>query len=443
MGVEQEIQLSDVLRTGAKIVGAGFLAAIPGTAFVTAYHHRQLTHRSLELDPKLIEAGNREMAVYSPTSEIWAAVHRLHHHFPDATLAPAWRIAQAIKWVEANPLDAGGIEIPDYYPYLDLFVPRFHLNDVLTMGHFADEYLRDRLGGTYQPPFGYSKDELYDLLHPNQPMYLYPEERHKKGTEYSQDEIAEILLGDPHSPARMRRRNGVRGILESNVMLYHEASALFRARPDLMPKDLQVTEMVDPVETRINAFIEQSLKMASLVSMVRGKHKPEDELKALLAGVAITTVKLGFHIAGGNITNSLGHAGEMSPRRLLEAIAAQDYELTLNDDGTIATDAVYGGILGRAVSWITGDEVGGQRVHHDYPDKIAYTLQRGLRAWFEAPWGSFLEVLAENPYIPFIKTGEGFDVGDRANRPDMPSPAALLIEQRRIENRDCVKLQAA
>ncbi len=441
MSLEVKIQPSEVLRTAAKITAAGFLAAVPGIAFVTAYHHRELTHRSLELDPDLIKAGSREMDTYAPTDEIWAAVHRLHHHFRDSTLAPAFRITELINWMEANPREAKGVEVPDYYPRLDLFVPRFHREDVLTQGYHAKNYIAERYED-YRSPTWYSRDQMYDLLYPNQLMSLYPKEKHKKGTEYTQDEIIDILLGDPHSPARMRRRNGVRGVLLGNVGLYRQASHMFRSHPELMPKDLQVSEIVDHTETRVDAFVEQSIRMADLVLRIRNVRHPEDELnelKALAAGVAINTVTSGVHIAGGSITNSWGHAGETSPKRFLQAIAAKDYELRLNQDGTIATDAVYGGIVGRAVSWITGDEVGGQRVHHDYPDQIAYTTQKGLRAWFEAPWGMLLTVLAENPNISFINPGRGFDVKKREERPDMPHPGVLLIEQRRREQRNRVK----
>ncbi len=424
MSLKERIDVSKVVLTAAKIVGAGFLAAIPGIAGVTARHHRELTHRSLELDPALEEWIDREMRTYAPTTEIWAAVHRLHHHFPDTSLYAIWKTAGAIK-------QASGIEIPNHYPFLDRFAV-LTADDIVEIGDYSDEYLKDRLGGTYEPPSKYSKDQLRVLLDPQEPRYLYPEKRHD-GSKYSQDEKARILLRDPHSPALMDRRNGVRGVLGSNVALYREASHLFRDHPELMPKDLQATVNIDPTATRVDAFIEQSLDLADLVLRARNKYQPEDQLKALLAGVAINTVKLGFHIAGGNITNSLGHAGETTPLSFLQAIFAKDYQIKLNSDGTISTDAVYGGPFGRLVSWLTFDEVGGQDVHHKRPDQIAYTFAQGLRACREAPWGKVLDGLAESPYFPWINPGKGFDLKEGETRPDMPNPGVLLIQRRRAE----------
>ena len=147
---------------------------------------------------------------------------------------------------------------------------------------------------------------------------------------------------------------------------------------------------------------------AALTLIARGKYKPEDFAKAAVIGGAIFGVKLGFHIAGGNITNSLGHAGKMTPERFINAIFGEEYKPVLNPDGTVSTDSVNGGLLGRLISMITFDEVGGQKEHHLGPDKIAFTSQEGIKAWWEAPWGSLLSVLARSRYFPLINEGKGF-----------------------------------
>lgn len=435
MSLKETIQ---PFQTAAKIVAAGLALAIPGIAGVTALHHREETHESLELHPVLKTLIRAEMRVYSPDSTIWAAVHRIHHSVPDATLAPFYRITRAIDWMQANPKQAQGVTIPDSYQYLDRFVDRFSREDVLTIGHYAEDLMIERLGGTYEPPSSYTEEELKVLLNPTEPMYFYPKGPKHAG-EYTQDEIADILLGDPHSPVRIPppQKNGVRGVLEDNVELYRIASHLFRDRPELKPKDLQTGKVVDHQKVRYIGFVEGSLVAAGLVLLYRNKYEPKDFLKALLAGTAINTVKLGFHIAGGNVTNSLGHAGKMTPERNRIAIFGKEYRPDLNPDGTVSTDSVNGGLLGRLISMFTFDEVGGQKEHHLGPDKIAFTSQEGIKAWMEAPWGMFLSVLARSRYFPFIKEGPGFE-GDR---PDKPSPGVELIHLRRAKQMEVSKHQ--
>lgn len=362
------------------------------------------------------------------------AVHRIHHHLPDTTLSPFLRISQAINWVEANPEQVQDVVIPDSYKHLDPFVDRFSREDVLAIGHYAEKIMKERLAAIYQPPKSYSSRELETILNPSEPMYFYPKNL-KLDCEYSQDEIEDILLGDPHSPVRIPppEKNGVRGVLKRNVTLYSHASHLFRDRPELKPEDLQTGKKVDHRQVRIRGFVEGSLIAAGLVLLGRNKYEPKDFLKAVPAGIAINIVKLGLHIFGGNVTNSLGHAGVMTPERFRRAIGSSEYKPTLNLDGTVSTDSVNGGRIGRFISILTLDEVGGQQEHHLGPDKIPYTSSKGVKAWSEAPWGMLLSALARSKYFPLIKEGQGFELKMGETRPDEPNPAMEIIHRRRVE----------
>lgn len=433
MSVEQKIQPFDIMRSGAKIVAAGIAYGVPGVALVTLVHHRQDTHRSVKVHPVIERITDFIMQIYSPDRTDWSSTHRVHHFNPDVTLYPFYRITQAIHWIGANPSRAHGIKIPDAYQHLDRFVTSFSKEDVLEIGHIAEQIVRDRLEGAYQPPESYKLEDLQTILNPTEAQYHYSQKLKNHKGEYSQEEIAEVLLGDPHSATRMSGSNGVREVLLGNVGLYRASAHLFRDMPHLKPKDLQLGKEVDHRKARIRGFIEGSLVAAGLVLLARNKYQPKDFLKALLAGTAINTVAVGLHISGGNITNSLGHAGLTTTEGFLQAIGAKEYKLILNPDGTVSTDSVSGGLLGRIVSWLTFDEVGGQREHHLHPEQIAFTSQKGPKAWIEAPWGRLLTVLAESKYFPLISPGEGFDLKEGETRPDMPNPAVEIINRRRVE----------
>ena len=148
-----------------------------------------------------------------------------------------------------------------------------------------------------------------------------------------------------------------------------------------------------------------------------------------LHGAITTGVKAGEEVAGGAVVNSFGHAGKLDVKELFRAATKRDYVVALNPDGSLTTDTVYAGAVGRVLGWVTFDEVGGQAFHHLNPDAIKYTDKTGLAGWIDAPWGSFTEWLAESP-IPLLEVGEGF--GDLP-RPDVPDEGVLMIQKARAE----------
>lgn len=437
---ERSRNIGKIIRPMAEIGAAGVAAAFVGIAGITARHHRQLTHRSLELHPILEKVIDTVMKHYGDPAG-WAGVHRIHHEFADATAKPFLEIKEPVRWMQANPSLAEGVATPQSYMFLDPFVKSFSLEDVLEIGDIADRRIREYLP-SYEPPSFYTKEELQALLNPTGPRYFYSEGPKHPGS-YTQDEIAEIVLGDPHSPVRIPppEQNGVRGVLKSNVTLYRRAADLFKYRRDLIPKDLQKDSRDPKDKFGFADMAKTALVLAPLVLLARHKYKPADFAKAVLAGEAIYWISVGVHLLGGNITNSLGHAGVMTPEGLLKGPISKDYKPIINPDGTVSTNSVNGGPIGRLISLLTLDEVGGQSAHHDGPEKIAFTFRSGINAWIDAPWGRFLSFLANSKYFPLMSVGPGFELKEGQVRPDDPSPALAIIHRRRVEQMEV--LQAA
>ncbi|HZE87291.1 MAG TPA: hypothetical protein VE090_03740 [Methylomirabilota bacterium] len=419
------------LQNAALIFIAGAVGAGAGVAGITWRSHRELTHRSIELSPllqKLADLEQRSLGISEPT--LWAAVHRIHHQMTDASLFPFYKINHAIQEATMR-----GIPVPETFEHLDPYVTSFTRQQVEAIGSHGDAVVRERLGDTYEKPIFGSDAEIQTILHPTEPKYFYPDYKKQEG-KYSQDDLARILLTDPHSPAlippRNGKKNGVRGVAKSNVFLYSSTAAMFRERPDLKPTDLQ-TGKEDQQKSSARAvaggFILPSLGVLAYRKLTgRGGLKPKDFVIAAVAGSAINGLKMGLEIAGGNIVNSFGHAGKLDTREMLKAATKREYHVVLNPDGTLTTDTVYSGALGKIFGWSTLDEVGGQAYHHAHPDAIAYTAKTGLPAWFDAPWGSLTSYLAESKF-PFVKPGKGFE----GQRPDIPHEGVLLIQNARAE----------
>lgn len=428
---DQQKSTARKVAEGAALVAAvGVAEAGVGVAGITWRSHRELTHRSLELHPKLaafFDAEQRSLGIKDPT--VWAAVHRIHHSMTDATLYPFYKIHHAIRAAEAQ-----GIPIPDSFPHLDPYVDSFSRKEVEAIGRRADTVVHERLQDGYEPPTFQSRAEIEAVLKPTEPTYYYPP--YAKHPEYTQDDLARILLTDPHSPALVRRNgrhNGVQGVLTQNVFLYKTTADMFREKPFLKPDDLITgTEGQEPSARNavIGSFLLNGFGVLGYrLATGKGGLKPKDIAIAAAAGAAITGVKVGSEIAGGAAVNSFGHAGKLDVKELFRAATKRDYVVALNPDGSLTTDTIYAGALGRVLGWITFDEVGGQAFHHLYPDKIKYTDKTGLAGWIDAPWGSFTEWLADSP-IPLVNPGKGF--GDLP-RPDVPDEGVLMIQKARAK----------
>lgn len=425
-------QIPELAQTAVKIVAAGGVLAIPGIAGVTAYHHRELTHRSLKLHPWVQNAIKWEMRVYSPQAVIWAAVHRLHHSQPDVDLKGFLDTTRIIDWIEQNRDRAGGVRIPDEYKFLDRYKKTFPKNDVLNIGLQAEGMMIDLLGNEYKRPEDYTEEEIKGFLEPQSFRVYKP--RPNKNADYTQDEIETYYLRDPHAPSL--DEEGVHGILKWNPLRYSAVSRMYRNRPDLMPKDLKIDKLVNHKLTRYRGFVESSAVIAAGVfglSLLSGyEYNPQMILDALATGTAINTVKLGFHIMGGSFTNAWGHAGEINPIRFIRATFDKNYRIIPNpEEGTVSTNGDTGGLVAEALGKVTFDEANRQRDHHFLPWQIEYTIHKGLRAWRDAPWGMILKTMADSRFVPFIQPGEGFDLEEGKTRPDMPGPGVEYIHELR------------
>ena len=420
----------------AKVVATGAAEGIAGVAGITVRHHRELTHKSLELSEKLqkaIDAEQRSLGVAEPYT--WASVHRIHHEMEDTSLFPFYRIHHAMRVAEER-----GLEVPEKFgEHLDPFVKSFDRETVAEIGAAADEIVQKRLSdprlGEHQyeePSFADATDaEILDILNPTEAQYVYPPyERKTSAEEYTQDDIAHLLLTDPHSPALI----SVQGVAVKGVNLYQSTANMFRAIPLLKPEDLQQPQDELPPEerkiSRKEAVVGGFAINAAAMFVANRDFTPKGVVRAVLEGAATNGIRGGMEIVGGNVTNSAGHMGDPVQTEIARAFLNKEYDIKLKPDGTISTNTVGKGVVGRLASWATLDEVGGQEIHHRSPEKIKYTDKEGIQAVIEAPWGSFLEFLAKNERVRAIKEGTGF--GDEP-RQDVVNPAVQLIQAERAK----------
>jgi hypothetical protein len=143
----------------------------------------------------------------------------------------------------------------------------------------------------------------------------------------------------------------------------------------------------------------------------------------------------GLLIAGGKLTNGAGHAGKF--RRLTQLMFSHD--IIMNDDGSYTTDNT-------PLGWISMDEAGRQRKHHEKPDHISYTDEAGIQGVEEAPFGKTIEFLVNHKVL--MKPGKQYGARDASAgtvlnpRPDTRNKAVQLIQESRVETRDA-KLRVA
>lgn len=428
---ERKLTTTDVLRPVIKVGVLGLGAGLFGGVSVILRSHRELTHRSVTLHPILQKIFDFEQRTITLNSKLWAAVHRTHHQVSDVALGPFGRIANAVNWIRDNPDKAQGVEIPETYPYLDPFVERFTLEEVMKIGNLANNFFRDRLGDRHRPPESYTTEELNVLLNPREPTYWYSNQKHTG--DYTQEEMEDTLGGDPHAPARFSESNGVRSELFHIPKVYQGAAGLFRAHPELLPEDLQSEDGQCRQYGKFDAALGLGIFSAAVL-VTRGKYAPKDFLIAALQGTAIESIKWGLQLLGGNMVNAFGHAGNLNERQVVRVIQKHEYKIQPNPDGTVVTKGErIGGLISSLLKRLTLDEVGRQWEHHIDPSKIAYTFQKGFQAFDEAPFGSFIHFLAQSRWFPLINPGSGFDLKEGERRPDELHPAAQIVNDIRSE----------
>ncbi|MBI1862997.1 hypothetical protein HYS00_02670 [Candidatus Microgenomates bacterium] len=425
-------------KATAVATAAGAAFGVAQSIGVTIEHHRRRAHQSLDPHPAISKTVRFVENTTAVESSSWAAVHReLHHGHADASLSPFMNVARAIHWVEEHPDEAGDIEIPESFPHLDPYVDAFSRDDVLTIGGHAIESLQDRMGDQYQPPETYSREQLDTLFHPEEPQYYYKMEPPKKDGDYSYEETEAILLRDPHSPIlippdKKGHQNGLRGVYKYNVPLFQHPRNLFKKHPEFKPVDLRDPEL--STAQKAAAWTAGFLIASGAVFAARRDFSRKGVVIAAAAGSAANLARIPTYLNGGKITNAAGHFGPMDEQKLEEALFSRDSLPELNRDGSVSTNTVRAGILGKALGVLTLDEVGGQGDHHDYPENIPYTTKTGWEGFKEAPFGTVTKMIAESR-LPFLNEGKQFDGIAKKDRPDMPTPGVLLIQRRRAEQR--------
>lgn len=367
---------------------------------------------------------------------IWAGVHIVHHSVTDANLYPALETANYLNWrQDHSPADHP--DIPRYFAGLD---PGAVLrpDQVTKLGSLTDLMV----GGRYLKPIDYTKDEAKRLLDPVSKRYLYAPKAGKQANglyDWEQPYLHPLSLmrllpelRDPHSP--VLHYLGIKGILRDNVPLYRSAARYMETQEAAgrdLGQDKWDRRLYDKAKFGVGAFYAGNiaLKMAT-----EGSLKPFSLLKGAVKGSLIAAGAEGFLIFGGNLTNSLGHAGDTS--ELARAILRD--EIVMKPDGSYATDENW-------LGWVSADEAGRQEAHHDRPQDIAYTQAIGLQAIKEAPFGSLLSFAARHNLL--MKPGKQYGLRDGNpidTRPDIRTEAIIYLQQARVETRDKgLKLAAA
>ena len=154
--------------------------------------------------------------------------------------------------------------------------------------------------------------------------------------------------GDPHSPA-LQGRYGVFKLFFKNTPLYSQAARAVEKEgvfaPDLQPDELD-RRLFDNVKLGLKA----SLYAHIFANRVLGN-------PGYLGGVS-WVVEKAVYIFGGNIVNSIGHAGK---RPFTSLVAGR---IEPQPDGTFGADS-------KVVSILTLGE-GNQRYHHEHPESLFF-----------------------------------------------------------------------
>jgi hypothetical protein len=438
-GNKREHTLAKVVA-GAALAGAG-MSVIDGFRTVLV-DHRTNTHRSTKLHPSLKATFDfLARSIGQKDSRLWPDAHLDHHAFADVALFPFLRISRAINWVDAQR-EAGNtvdVEIPSEFSHLDPLVNegKYPLKLVKEIGDLAELHVENKLGDLYKSPKSYTEGELHAIFHQERPDYHYKPYKRKKRKDYTSDELATLILQDPHSPAYAdpNEKNGVRTILRKGLMPYLARTSASRAYPEIISPYAQLPEGQEP-KSVWPAVATGVLLPGVAVLLGRGKYKPKDFGIAMAASAAFTASRVLIDDAGSMAVNSWGHSGEnVTPRAMWEAAVNSKFKIALKEDGTVSSYLKLAGPLTWLIHAMTQDEVFKQGEHHDHPDWRKYTDKEGLAGVVEAPVGTFIDVLARSEWFKLIEEGDSFDLEE--GRPDAPHPATVKMQgRRRIQYRE-------
>jgi stearoyl-CoA desaturase (delta-9 desaturase) len=156
------------------------------------------------------------------------------------------------------------------------------------------------------------------------------------------------VKGDPHSPV-LQSRFGVAKLFFKNTPMYsHAARAVEKA--DVFAPDLQPDEL----DRKIFDNKKLGLGMSLIGHVALNKYLGNP---SYMGGVS-WAVEKAVYVTGGNLVNSIGHAGKYP----LKAIFTGDIEP--HTDGTYGADS-------KLVSVLTFGE-GNQKFHHEHPESLFF-----------------------------------------------------------------------
>lgn len=356
---------------------------------------------------------------------VWAGPHEVHHRIPDANLLPIIETADYLEYRANHP----EIKHPPIHELFEGLDPVAILTpiEIRAIGAAA----RTLVEGRYDAPTSYSKKEARRLLDPKTPRYFYSDppkffdrlrDRQKPEVLKPQTEDRSLKrltpeLRDPYSPAL--HPDGVRGILKDNVACYKVAAEYYKDpanRPERLRQE-RSNSILNKPGVGPTVFIAANILLAQIVFR---KHENMTPWKRALLGSAMAGAAMAGLVAGGNITNSIGHGGD-NPFKAL--FGKNGSKAKPKIDGTFETNA-------ELLSLPTCDEVGGQEWHHNHPEYIAYSGQTGLKKIRQAPFGSMLDFMARHNIL--MKPGKNFGLKPGEPRPDEPCEAVRMLQMARV-----------
>jgi hypothetical protein len=393
--------------------------ALVNLANTAVRDHRVYTHESLKFNGPTTDRIARTMSAFLTDTKRWAAVHRIHHSTPDANLTPFVELADFLDWQDTSlTREVAVIDRPEFVYGLDPAATEIPLEVAREIGVEA----RSLVEGKYKVPTGYSVRNAANMLFNKSARFFYEDTQimkkdKKKAVDSKSGSVHDVrfLLRDPHSP--VLHHEGVVGILKQNVPLYgyvENSMADTTVRPsDLMPDEID--EKLRESRTKLRLGYVGGMMLAG-VALNRTKTIGEVP-RHLVLGAAASGLAVASLIAGGNITNAFGHAGDTKNTTLKEILGGI---VKPKPDGTYTSNASF-------LNFLTLDEVGGQKIHHEHPDKVAYTDDTGIKKLLKAPFGTIVEALANKGLMIKISDNFGND-----HRPDDPSQAVIMLQEERI-----------
>ena len=156
------------------------------------------------------------------------------------------------------------------------------------------------------------------------------------------------VAGDPHSPA-LQGRYGVFKLFFKNTPLYSRAARVVE-KEDVFASDLQPDELDRKIFDKVQVGMVASLVAHISANRVTGNPG--------YLGAMSWVVEKAVYLFGGNIVNSIGHAGAHPLNALVVG------EISPQPDGTFGADS-------KLVSLLTLGE-GNQRYHHEHPRSLYF-----------------------------------------------------------------------